>query len=118
MNVISVFHDVISTLYTVTSINYKGDFLAKVIKVFYSVNLFTNRTKASINSETILEDERRFKGQVFFEQVIQCSENFAVNRYVSKVTYIIGVLRVILDTQIADLCLKFDCLSSNYFRQD
>ena len=62
MNVISVFH-VISTLYMVTTIHHKDDFLVKVIKVFYSVNLFTNRTKAAINSETIwkMKEDSRVK---------------------------------------------------------
>ena len=47
----------------VSTIHHKGDFLVKVIKVFYIVNLFAKRTKAAINSETIwkMKEDSRVK---------------------------------------------------------
>ena len=76
----NVFHDVNSTLNTVTKIHEKGVFLIKVFKVFHSVNLtlFTKRARNSEKLGNNLEDDRRSKSQ----------KKFISNLYVSKVMHI------------------------------
>ena len=71
VNVINVFRDGKSTLYSVISIHHKVGFLLKVIKVFHSVNLtlFAKRTKNSQKLGNKMEDDRRFKAK----QIMQCS---------------------------------------------
>ena len=49
-NVTNVFHDVNSTLYTITIIEHKTGFLLKAINIFHSVSLFMKGTRKTMMS--------------------------------------------------------------------
>ena len=97
VNVISVFYDVNSTLYTVAGIHHKTWLLLKVINIFHSVNIILF-TVTNIHSIQIMTKKRNLETRwkitddlkvkrSFFNHVIQSSQYFTLNLYVSKVTY-------------------------------